>query len=53
MIPERLNSRVLTPTDMEASYNLKQHLEWERKMREWRERKEQEAVDASYNSHDD
>ena len=51
--PERLNSRVFSPTDMETRYNLEQHLEWERKMREWRERKEAEAIAASYNTNDD
>ena len=44
---------MLSPTDVAPRYDLEQHLEWEHKMREWRERKEQEAVDASYNSHDD
>ena len=51
--PERLNSRVLSPTDMAPRYNLEQHLEWERKMREWRQRKEAEAVAASFNNDDD
>ena len=44
LFPERLNSRVLSPTDVAPRYDLEQHLEWERKMREWRERKEAEAV---------
>ena len=35
---------MLSPSDTAPRYDLEQHLEWERKMREWRERKEAEAV---------
>ena len=47
---------MLSPTDVAPRYDLEQHLEWERKMREWRERKEAEAVArarAGYNTDDD
>ena len=53
LFPERLNSRVLSPSDSEQRYDLEKHLEWERKMREWRHRKEAEAMEAANFDSDD